>query len=110
MLAGGVAFNPNFTSTAFCPIGDEARPFEILGISLVHGWLVDPASPEYAAVKRVGDYQSARNLLVEAGFLKQDTNLTGAAGPSRPNRNPTEEAKEKYNDGVYNLESLWPVG
>jgi ubiquitin carboxyl-terminal hydrolase MINDY-1/2 len=111
MLAGAVAFNPNFTSTVFYPIGGEVnRLFEILGILLVHGWLVDPASPEYAAIKRVGNYQSAQNLVVEAGSLKQDTNPTGAAGPSRPNISLIEEIKENFRDGVYNLESLWPVG
>jgi ubiquitin carboxyl-terminal hydrolase MINDY-1/2 len=112
MLTGPMSFNPIFTSMEFCPLGDELRLFENTGISLVHGWLVDPASPEYAAVSRVKNYESAQNLMVEAACLIQDTNPAGAAGPSRPNINLTEEEREKYNDGVYNLEScsLWPVG
>jgi ubiquitin carboxyl-terminal hydrolase MINDY-1/2 len=102
-LAGAMSFNPVFTSITFRPIGDELRLFETTGIPLVHGWLVDPASPEYAAVGRVENYESAQNLMVDAACLIQDSNPAGAAGPSRPNINLTEEEKEKYNDGVYNL-------
>jgi hypothetical protein len=36
---------------------------------LVHGWLIDPESPEYPAVSRVKDDDSAMKMIVEAGVL-----------------------------------------
>ncbi|KAI0264069.1 hypothetical protein BGY98DRAFT_1043493, partial [Russula aff. rugulosa BPL654] len=37
----------------------ELALFASAGISLVRGWLIDPESPEYPAVSRVKDYDSA---------------------------------------------------
>ena len=84
--------------------------FASAGITLVHGWLVDPASPEYAAVSRVGDYDSAVNLIVEAdvltrGLLVSDGDTAAAAGPSSssssssPNINLTDEERRRVEDG-----------
>ena len=85
--------------------------FASAGITLVHGWLVDPASPEYAAVSRVGDYDSAVNLIVEAdvltrGLLVSDGDAAAAAaGPSSssssssPNINLTDEERRRVEDG-----------
>ncbi|KAI0267522.1 hypothetical protein BGY98DRAFT_1024801, partial [Russula aff. rugulosa BPL654] len=47
----------------------ELALFASAGISLVHGWLIDPENPEYPAVSRVKDYDSAMNLIVEADVL-----------------------------------------
>jgi hypothetical protein len=47
----------------------ELALFASAGISLVHRWLIDPESPEYPAVSRVKDYDSAMNLIVEADVL-----------------------------------------
>lgn len=108
--------NPLFTSsTAFRPAttGGELALFASVGISLVHGWLVDPSSPEYPAVSRVGDYDSAMNLIVEAdvltrGLLVGDNIDQGgdgsgsssqAAGPSHSNINLTDEERQKVEDG-----------
>jgi ubiquitin carboxyl-terminal hydrolase MINDY-1/2 len=111
--------NPVFTSpTAFHPAttGGELALFASAGISLVHGWLVDPASPEHTAVSRVRDYDAAMNLIVEADVLTRGL-LVGAdadqdgddagpshAGPSHPNINLTEEESRKVEDGKYHVE------
>ncbi|KAM5544808.1 hypothetical protein V8D89_001706 [Ganoderma adspersum] len=71
----GMDLNPLFTgATSFRPAegamaGGELQLFAQAGIRLAHGWLVDPAAPEHAAVARVGDYDAAVNLLVEADCL-----------------------------------------
>ena len=106
--------NPVFTSTtAFRPAttGGELALFSSAGITLVHGWLVDPEGPEYAAVKRVGDYDSAMNLIVEADVLTSGL-LVGTgnaddgdgagpsqAGPSNSSVNLTDKEREKVEDG-----------
>ena len=35
----------------------------------MHGWLVDPTSPEYAVLSRTEDYDTSVNLLVEVDHL-----------------------------------------
>jgi len=106
--------NPVFTSpTAFRPAttGGELALFASAGITLVHGWLADPESSEYAAVSRVKDYDSAVNLIVEADVLtrgllvgngtEEDGNGAGPsqAGPSNSNINLTDEERRKVEDG-----------
>ena len=106
--------NPVFTSaTAFRPAttGGELALFSSAGITLVHGWVIDPEGPEYTAVKRVGDYDSAMNLIVEADVLTsgllvstgntEDGDDAGSsqAGPSNSNINLTEEERQKVEDG-----------
>jgi hypothetical protein len=106
--------NPVFTSpTAFRPAttGGELALFASAGITLTHGWIVDPESSEYAAVSRVKDYDSAVNLIVEADVLTrgllvgtgvvQDGNGEGSsqAGPSNPNIHLTDEERKKVEDG-----------
>lgn len=109
--------NPVFTSpTTFRPAttGGELALFASAGIALVHGWLVDPESPEHAAVSRVEDYDSAMNLIVEADVLTrglfvgtgtaevgEDDTDSGQDGPSNPNINLTEEESRKVADGEY---------
>ncbi|KAI0246290.1 hypothetical protein BJV78DRAFT_173527 [Lactifluus subvellereus] len=87
--------------------GGELALFASAGIGLVHGWLVDPASPEFAAVSRVEDYDSAVNLIVEADVLTRGQ-LVGAyadqgeddAGPSQSSIDLTEEERRKVEDAV----------
>jgi hypothetical protein len=47
----------------------EPTLFESTGIDLVHGWLIDPESPEYAAASRMQDYDSAMNRIVKVDVL-----------------------------------------
>jgi hypothetical protein len=117
-LSEGMDLNPVFTSaTAFRPAttGGELALFASAGITLVHGWLVDPASSEFAAVSRAGDYDSAVNLIVEADVLTRGLLVgdgdgdTECAGPSSasPNINLTDEERRKVEDGEqYNLRVL----
>ncbi|KAI0050533.1 DUF544-domain-containing protein [Auriscalpium vulgare] len=82
----GMDLNPLFTGpTSFRPAttGGELELFASAGIPLVHGWLVDPASPEHAAVSRVADYDAAVNLIVEADVLTRGR-LVGADGAAAP--------------------------
>jgi hypothetical protein len=103
--------NPVFTSPiAFRPAttGGELALFASVGIALVHGWLVDPEGPEYAAVKHVQDYDSAMNLIVEADVLTRglfvgngDDDGAGPsqAGSSSSNINLTDEERRKVENG-----------
>jgi ubiquitin carboxyl-terminal hydrolase MINDY-1/2 len=65
VVAGGVPFNPVFTSPKFSPISDELKLFAGVGILLVHGWVVDPDSEEYPAIEHVKDYESAHDLIAD---------------------------------------------
>ncbi len=49
--------------------GWEPTLFASTGIDLIHGWLINPESPEYAAILHVQDYDSAMNLIVEVDVL-----------------------------------------
>jgi ubiquitin carboxyl-terminal hydrolase MINDY-1/2 len=66
-----MCLNPLFSCTAFCPTmtGGEFALFVSMGISLVHGWLINPVSPEHAAISCVEGYDLAVNLIVEADML-----------------------------------------
>lgn len=65
--------NPLFTgATLFRPAGasgGELKLFEQANIKLVHGWLVDPESPEFHVLSRTKDYDSSVNLIVEADHV-----------------------------------------
>lgn len=65
--------NPLFTgATLFRPAGasgGELKLFEQANIKLVHGWLVDPDSPEHPALSRTKDYDSSVNLIVQADHV-----------------------------------------
>ena len=61
--------NPLFTGiSSFRPSGDGGalQLFEMANIKLVHGWLVDPDSPEYPSIAHTEDYDTSVNVLVEA--------------------------------------------
>ncbi|KIJ62931.1 hypothetical protein HYDPIDRAFT_182584 [Hydnomerulius pinastri MD-312] len=89
----GLDLNPQFTGlTSFRPAGDggELKLFEQAGIRLVHGWVVDPNSPEAKVISRIRDYDSAVNLIVEADHITKGKLLNfdpfsdpSEAGPSQ---------------------------
>ena len=103
--------NPLFTSPlAFRPSGDAGalKLFEQAGITLVHGWLADPSSPEYGILITTEDYDSSVNLIVEAdsitrGQLVVDDDAPGpsAAGPSSAGSSRlSERDQQKIEDGA----------
>ncbi|KAI0763313.1 hypothetical protein BD413DRAFT_484478 [Trametes elegans] len=105
----GMDLNPLFTvPTLFRPAGagGELKLFEQAGIKLVHGWLVDPSSPEYEVLSRTEDYDSSVNLLVEAdhvtkGQLVVPDSDDAAEGPARRDSTYTltPEEQRKVEDG-----------
>ncbi|KAI0064938.1 hypothetical protein BV25DRAFT_1822712 [Artomyces pyxidatus] len=107
----GMDLNPLFTGpTSFRPAttGGELELFTHAGITLVHGWLVDPGTPEFDAVSRVQDYDTAVNLIVEADVItrgklvdNQESNGVGSsssAGPASPILN--DEDRKKVEDAL----------
>ncbi|EGV91218.1 Protein FAM63A [Cricetulus griseus] len=60
-LATGLDVNVRFTGVSDFEYTPECSIFDLLGIPLYHGWLVDPQSPE--AVSAVG--KLSYNQLVE---------------------------------------------
>ncbi|KAI9067720.1 Sodium/sulfate symporter [Trametes sanguinea] len=95
----GMDLNPLFTgSSLFRPAGagGELQLFEQAGIKLVHGWLVDPSSPEYEVLSRTQDYDSSVNLLVEADYATKG-NLVVADDPTAQEGGPSRR------DSAYNL-------
>ncbi|KAJ7068891.1 hypothetical protein B0H15DRAFT_871782 [Mycena belliarum] len=87
----GMDLNPLFTgATSFRPAGDGGalKLFEQAGIQLVHGWLVDPDSPEAGPIlARAQDYDTAVTYIVDAdytakGQLVVDESSESLAGPS----------------------------
>ncbi|CAA7267530.1 unnamed protein product [Cyclocybe aegerita] len=117
----GMDLNPLFTSsTSFHPSspsngGGELKLFEHVGIPLVHGWLVDPDSPEGPVMKRVKDYDAAVQLIAEADHLTQGRFVLPdeawgvtepQAGPSSgssvasPAKHFGEEDKRKVEDAI----------
>ena len=115
--AEGMDLNPLFTSpTAFRPAGDGGalKLFEQARIQLVHGWLVDPDSPEHLVVARSQDYDSAVNLIVEADTLAKGQLVVedSVAGPSSSVAGPSNahfsdqwsaEDRRKVEDGAFLL-------
>ncbi|KAJ7189493.1 hypothetical protein GGX14DRAFT_609160, partial [Mycena pura] len=106
----GMDLNPLFTgATSFHPAGDGGalKLFEQAGIQLVHGWLVDPESPEATTITaRAQDYDTAVTFIADADHTAQGQLVVGeseesvagpsSAGPSRASTNkwtPRERAK-----------------
>jgi hypothetical protein len=112
-LLEGMDLNPVFTShTAFRPSGSmwgggELKLFEHVGIPLVHGWVIDPASTDADVLERVNDYDAAVDLIVEVDhltngkFVMNEIDGVSPAGPSSPTENLTEEKVEKVADGMW---------
>ena len=124
----GMDLNPVFTDVhEFRPQmrrdlggGDGLELFSHADIPLVHGWLVDPSSPEYEAIQRAGDYDNSVNVVVEADHLTQgrlvvDENEAGGsssgAGSSshagRRNDTWTTEERMKVEDGTLSAFSVF---
>ncbi|KAH0833383.1 hypothetical protein J3R83DRAFT_12484 [Lanmaoa asiatica] len=91
----GLDLNPQFTSVAaFSPASDtgELALFAQAGIQLVHGWVVDPESPEAEVMAHIRDYDNAVTLIADADYITKGKLLAGdddgrddegEAGPSR---------------------------
>ena len=102
--------NPLFTGIdSFRPAGEggELKLFEHAGIQLVHGWLVDPSTPEYNILSRAGDYDTAANLIAEADHLAKGQLVVSDDAPSssnpassQANNVLTPEDHQKVEDGV----------
>ena len=102
--------NPLFTSsTAFRPSesigggGGELKLFEYAGIPLVHGWLVDPESPDAEVLKRIKDYDAAVELIAEVDHLTNGkfvlSDDEAPASPTSPINNWTDDEIRKVEDG-----------
>ncbi|THH01689.1 hypothetical protein EW026_g1054 [Hermanssonia centrifuga] len=105
----GMDLNPLFTGiTSFRPAGEggELKLFEHAGIQLMHGWLVDPSSPEHPVLMRVEDYDTAVNLIAEADHLSRGQLVTSEEYPSTtaesntPNAVLTPEEYQKVEDAI----------
>ena len=99
--------NPLFTaSTAFRPAGagGELKLFEQAGISLVHGWLVDPEGPEGKTLEKIQDYDSAVSLIAEVDHLTHgrfvvNEDVPGPSTSTNPTTTWTESEQTKIDDG-----------
>lgn len=103
--------NPLFTSsTSFRPStalnGGELKLFEQVGIPLLHGWLVDPESPEAPVIQRVKDYDSAVQLIAEVDHLTNgkfvvDDSVLLSTSPdaASPKKERSPEEMQKVEDG-----------
>ncbi|KIL59011.1 hypothetical protein M378DRAFT_169896 [Amanita muscaria Koide BX008] len=124
----GMDLNPVFTSPfRFNPSGEgkDLELFEHAHMKLVHGWLVDPNSPEAHALTEVQDYDSATILIAEADHLangqlvvSEDPGMpqagSSSAGPSGSSANGdakwTNEQRNKVVDAIairQFLETTW---
>jgi ubiquitin carboxyl-terminal hydrolase MINDY-1/2 len=98
----GMDLNPVFTGAkSFRPhgLGGELKLFEQVGIDLVHGWLVDPESPEAGAVSRTQDYDSSVMLIAEVDhitkgrFVLDDSDAPQAGSSKSPVFSDEERTK-----------------
>lgn len=92
LFTGAKSFRPNGTS-------GELKLFEQVGIDLVHGWLVDPESPEFEAVSQTQDYDSAVLLIAEVDhltkgqFVLEDSDSPQAGSSKSPMLSDKERSK-----------------
>jgi hypothetical protein len=83
----GLDLNPLFTgASSFRPTGDGAalKLFEQTHIKLLHGWLCDPDSGEFAALVTTEDYDSSMDLVVEADSLTKGQLVHGWESTNSP--------------------------
>ncbi|KAG8833911.1 hypothetical protein FRC17_009870 [Serendipita sp. 399] len=83
----GMDLNPLFTGiSSFRPGGEggELKLFDLAGIKLVHGWIADPDSHEYAALSKTEDYDTSMDAIVAA-----DTAMSGQLVVLESNDIPT---------------------
>lgn len=101
--------------------GEGLELFSHANIPLVHGWLVDPSSPEYEAVHRAGDYDSSVNVVAEADHLTQgrlvvEEDETGGSSSGAGNSSHTgkqtdvwtTEERMKVEDGIFSPNLIFP--
>jgi hypothetical protein len=86
--------------------GEGLELFSHANIPLVHGWLIDPSSPEYEAIRRAGDYDNSVTVVAEADHLTQgrlvvDENEAGgsSSGAGSSSHLWTAEERAKVEDG-----------
>ncbi|KAF7335459.1 Protein fam63a-like [Mycena venus] len=106
----GMDLNPLFTgATSFRPAGDGGalKLFKHAGIELVHGWLVDPASPEAEAIlTRAQDYDTAVTYIVDADYtakgqlVVEESSVPVAGSSSAGGSNFTPEERSKIEDAM----------
>ena len=105
--------------------GEGLELFSHANIPLVHGWLVDPLSPEYEAVQMAGDYDNSVNVVAEADHLTQgrlvvdvDGDEAGGSSNGTGNSSHTEkqsdvwttEQRTKVEDGIFlSLQASLPL-
>ncbi|KAF8124701.1 hypothetical protein EV363DRAFT_1539492 [Boletus edulis] len=108
----GLDLNPQFTSiTAFSPASDvgELDLFAQAGIQLVHGWVVDPESPEAEVMAHIRDYDTAVTLIADADYLTKGKLLSGdAQGDGRAGYAEAPEASSSSAGGSASLGSFLP--
>mmetsp|Transcript_43840 Transcript_43840/g.105776 ORF Transcript_43840/g.105776 Transcript_43840/m.105776 type:complete len:470 (+) Transcript_43840:96-1505(+) len=92
-LQFGMDVNPKFTDG---PTGVEYTPgldaFDLLHMEMVHGWLLDPQSPEFCLVEG-----RTYNQLINAVIEGNDAGSTLEQNPNAPNH---EELSTKANEGT----------
>lgn len=101
--------------------GEGLDLFSHANIPLVHGWLVDPSSPEYEAVQRAVDYDNSVSAVAEADHLTQGRlvadeyeaggSSSGAGGSSHEGKQSdvwTAEERTKVEDGTFSLLVFYP--
>lgn len=69
-LNDGLIVDPHFAG-GFTQ-GPEVSLFDVFGVKLVHGWIIDPELPEYQNVIRHQSYEEAQGVLVEAYEQQQN--------------------------------------
>lgn len=99
--------NPLFTGiNSFRPagLGGELKLFDLAGIKLVHGWLADPDSPEYAALSTTEDYDTSIDAIVTADTATSGQ-LVYAEGNEdasiTPNSPLSDQDRKKVEDGAF---------
>jgi hypothetical protein len=103
VFTDATSFHPSTTLTG---AGGELKLFQQVGISLLHGWLVDPDSPEAPVLRRVQDYDSAVGLIAEVDHLTNGKFVVDDQAPhdvqpdpTSPTREWTDEELQKVKDG-----------
>lgn len=72
-LNDGLNIDPHFAG-GFTP-GLEVSLFDVFGVKIVHGWIIDPESAEYTHVIKHNSYEEAQGVLVQA-YEKQQAGET----------------------------------
>ncbi|KAG7441443.1 DUF544-domain-containing protein [Guyanagaster necrorhizus] len=102
----GMDLNPLFTAaTSFRTGAGELKLFEQVGIELVHGWLVDPESPEAEVLTRTaGDYDSAAMLIADADHTAKGQLVVGDSDEPQAGTSGSatlsEEDRQKIEDAI----------